>query len=43
MMTCGLQRSALLLLCVASVRLSGCVSKGKYNALLDHYDALQGQ
>ena len=33
MMTLGLQRSVLLLLCVASVLLSGCVSKGKYNDL----------
>jgi len=42
MMTYGLQRSVLLLLCVASVLLAGCVSKGKYNALLEQYDALAG-
>jgi hypothetical protein len=28
MMTCGLKRHVLLLLCVASVPLSGCVSQG---------------
>jgi chemotaxis protein MotB len=28
---------------VASVLLSGCVSKSKYNALLEQYDALAGQ
>ena len=36
MMTLGLQRRVLLLLCVASVLLSGCVSKGKYNDLEDN-------
>jgi chemotaxis protein MotB len=43
MMTCGLKRSALFLLCVASVLLSGCVSKGRYNDLEGQYSALQGQ
>jgi len=43
MMTCGLKRSGLLLLCVASVLLSGCVSEGKYNALQGQYNALQGK
>src|SRR5215471_3680940 len=43
MMTCSLKRSGLLLLCVASVLLSGCVSEGKYNALQGQYNALQGQ
>jgi len=43
MMTLGLKRSVLLLLCVASVLLSGCVSKGKYNDLEGKYSELQGQ
>src|SRR5215813_11616358 len=43
MMTCGLKRSALLLLCVASVLLSGCVSRGKYDDLQGQYTTLQGQ
>jgi chemotaxis protein MotB len=43
MMTCGLQRRVLLLLFVASVLLSGCVSKGKYNDLEGKYNDLQGQ
>src|SRR5262245_3053752 len=43
MMTWALKRSALLLLCVASVLLSGCVSKGKYNDLEGQYRQLQGQ
>ena len=43
MMTWTLTRSVLLLLCVASVLLSGCVSKGKYNALEGQYTGLQGQ
>jgi len=43
MMTLGLKRSVLLLLCVASVLLSGCVSKGKYNDLDAKYNDLQGQ
>src|SRR5262245_52100788 len=43
MMTVGLQRSVLLLFCVASVLLSGCVSKGKYNDLEGQYNTLQGQ
>ena len=43
MMTLGLQRSVLLLLCVASVLLAGCVSQGKYDDLEGKYTALQGQ
>ena len=43
MMTLGLKRSVLLLLCVASVLLSGCVSKGKYENLEVKYNELQGQ
>ena len=43
MMTLGLQRRVLLLFCVASVLLSGCVSKGKYNELEGQYTGLQGQ
>src|SRR5215471_12397887 len=43
MMTCSLKRSVLLLLCVASVLLSGCVSKGKYEDLEGKYSDLQGQ
>jgi chemotaxis protein MotB len=43
MMTCGLKRSVLLLLFVASVLLSGCVSKGKYNNLQAQYNNLRGQ
>jgi chemotaxis protein MotB len=43
MMTLGLKRSVLLLLCVASVLLAGCVSKGKYNDLEGKYNDLQGQ
>jgi chemotaxis protein MotB len=43
MMTCGLKRSVLLLLCVASVPLSGCVSQGKYDGLQRQYTTLQGQ
>ena len=43
MMTCGLKRSILLLLCVASVLLSGCVSRGKYDDLQGQYTTLQGQ
>src|SRR5262252_2159049 len=43
MMTCGLQRSVLLLPLVASILLSGCVSKGKYNDLEAKYNDLQGQ
>jgi chemotaxis protein MotB len=43
MMTCGLKRSVLLLLFVASVLLSGCVSKGKYDDLQGQYNNLQGQ
>ena len=39
----GLKRSVLLLLCVASVLLSGCVSKGKYENLEVKYNELQGQ
>ena len=43
MMTLGLKRSALLLFCVASVLLSGCVSKGKYEDLEGQYRQLQGR
>src|SRR5262245_24492724 len=43
MMPCGLKRHVLLLLCVVSVLLSGCVSEGKYNELEGQYTALQGQ
>jgi chemotaxis protein MotB len=43
MMTWGLQRRVLLLLCVVSGLLSGCVSKGKYNDLEAKYTELQGQ
>jgi chemotaxis protein MotB len=43
MMICGLKRSVLLLLCVASVLLSGCVSKGKYEDLQGQYKQLEGQ
>jgi chemotaxis protein MotB len=43
MMTFGLQRRVLLLLCVAAGLLAGCVSKGKYNDLESKYTELQGQ
>jgi len=43
MMTLGLNRSVLLLLCVASVLLAGCVSQGKYDDLEGKYTQLQGQ
>ena len=43
MTTCGLQRRVLLLLCVASVLLTGCVSRGKYDDLEGKYTGLQGQ
>ena len=43
MMTCRLQRRVLLLLCGASVLLSGCVSQGKYDDLEGKYNTLQGQ
>jgi chemotaxis protein MotB len=43
MMTCGLKRRVLLLLCVASVLLSGCVSRGKYDELQGQYTTLQRQ
>jgi chemotaxis protein MotB len=43
MMTFGLTRRVLLLVCGASVLLSGCVSKGKYNELQGQYTELQGQ
>ena len=43
MMTLGLQRSVLLLLCAAAALLAGCVSQGKYDALEGKYNALQGQ
>jgi chemotaxis protein MotB len=42
-MTFGLKRSVLLLVCMASALLSGCVSKGKYNDLQGQYTDLQGQ
>ena len=42
MRTVGLQRSILLLLGVASILFSGCVSKGEYTALLEQYDTLAG-
>ena len=37
MMTFELKRRVLLLVCGASVLLSGCVSKGKYNDLEGQY------
>jgi chemotaxis protein MotB len=44
MMTCGLKRRVLLLLCVvASVLLSGCVSRGTYDELQGRYTTLQRQ
>jgi chemotaxis protein MotB len=43
MMTLGLKRSALLLLCVVSVLLAGCVSQGKYDDLEGKYTTLQRQ
>jgi len=43
MILLGLHRRILLLCCVASVLLSGCVSKGKYEELEGRYNALQGQ
>src|SRR5215475_1977192 len=43
MLICDWKRSVLLLCCVASVLLSGCVSKGKYNDLEGQYTSLQGQ
>src|SRR5215510_6023935 len=43
MLICDWKRSVLLLCCVASVLLSGCVSKGKYNELEGQYTDLQGQ
>src|SRR5499426_3456008 len=43
MMTCGLKRRVLLLLCVASVLLAGCVSQGKYDELQGRYTTLQRQ
>jgi chemotaxis protein MotB len=43
MTICGLKRSVLLLLCVASVLLSGCVSQGKYDDLESKYTTLQRQ
>ena len=41
MMTFGLKRNVLLLLCVASVLLSGCVSQGKYDDLQSQNSTLQ--
>lgn len=43
MMTLGLQRSVLLLLCAAAALLAGCVSQGKYDELEGQYTQLQGQ
>ena len=43
MMTFGLKRHVLLLVCMASVLLSSCVSKGKYNDLQGQHTNLQGQ
>ena len=43
MLTLGLKRRVLLLLCVAPVLLAGCVSKGKYEDLEGQYTNLQGQ
>jgi chemotaxis protein MotB len=43
MMTGSLQRCVLLLLCVASVLLAGCVSRGKYDELQGQYSTLQRQ
>jgi len=43
MMTLGLQRSVLLLLCGAAALLAGCVSQGKYTDLENRYTTLQGQ
>lgn len=43
MMTFSLKRRVLLVLCAASVLLSGCVSQGKYDELQGQYNKLQGQ
>ena len=43
MMTGGLKCRVLLLLCVASVLLAGCVSRGKYDELQGQYSTLQRQ
>jgi chemotaxis protein MotB len=43
MMTLGLTRSVLLLLCAATVLLAGCVSQGKYDDLEGKYHQLQCQ
>ena len=43
MLTWGLKRRVLLVLCGVSVLLSGCVSQGKYDELEGKYNALQGQ
>jgi len=43
MRTFGLKRRVLLVLCAASVLLSGCVSQGKYDELQGQYNKLQGQ
>src|SRR5215510_2496538 len=43
MMTCGLKHRVLLLLCVAAVLLSGCVSRGTYDELQGQYTTLQRQ
>src|SRR5262249_7401691 len=43
MMTLGLARSVVLLLCAAAVLLAGCVSQGTYDDLQGKYNQLQGQ
>ena len=43
MITLGMQRSVLLLLCAASALLAGCVSQGKYDELQGKYTNLQSQ
>jgi chemotaxis protein MotB len=43
MLTWGLKRRVLLVLCGVSVLLAGCVSQGKYDELEGKYNTLQGQ
>ena len=43
MLTWGLKRRVLLVLCGVSVLLSGCVSQGKYDELEGKYNTLEGQ
>ncbi len=43
MLTCSLKGNVLLLLCVASVLFSGCVSQGKYDDLQSQNSTLQKQ